>query len=69
MESARPQAPPAAPAQGTDALTALFLWQSMMQNRAPISTPRTPAPIVPSVGPSLNCSSYQAGSVLQTTCY
>ena len=69
MESVKPQELQAQPVQGTDALTALFLWQSMMQNRAPISTPMTPAPVMPLVGPSLNCSSYQMGTSLQTTCY
>jgi hypothetical protein len=69
MESARPQAPPAAPEHGTDHLAALFLWQSMMQNRAPVSTLRTPAPVIPSAGPALNCSTYQMGAVLQTMCY
>lgn len=69
MESVKPQELQAQPVQGTDALTALFLWQSMMQNRAPVSTLRTPAPVIPSAGPALNCSTYQMGAVLQTMCY
>lgn len=69
MESVKPQELRAQPVQGTDALTALFLWQSMMQNRAPISTLRTPAPVMPSAGQALNCSTYQMGAALQTMCY
>lgn len=69
MESVKPQELQAQPVQGTDALTALFLWQSMMQNRAPISTLRTPAPVMPSAGQALNCSTYQMGAALQTMCY
>ena len=69
MESVKPQELQAQPVQGTDALTALFLWQSMMQNRAPVSTLRTPAPVMPSAGQALNCSTYQMGAALQTMCY
>lgn len=69
MESVKPQELRAQPVQGTDALTALFLWQSMMQNRAPVSTLRTPAPVMPSAGQALNCSTYQMGAALQTMCY